>query len=164
MDSISLFPNYKSDITDIIKVVSVLEPWASLIGIIKAKHIETRSWATRYRGPLAIHASKGLLPKRELTSLFQTNIEIRKAFLNHFGQDPLLMDYRRIFNSGMILATCNLVDVFQITDKNIPAEPERSFGDYTLGRFAWVLEDIKPLEKPILAKGQLGLWYFSLTR
>lgn len=156
----SLFPGCNSNY---IKAISVLEPWASLIGIIQTKHIETRSWATKYRGPLAIHASKGLLPKRELSSLFQNNIEIRKTFHNHFGQDPLQMDYRQIFKNGMIIATCNLVDICQISKKNIPAEPERSFGDYTPGRFAWILEDIKPLAEPRPAKGQLGLWNFSLA-
>jgi hypothetical protein len=36
------------------KVLTILEPWASLI-VCGAK-IETRSWATKYRGSIAIHA------------------------------------------------------------------------------------------------------------
>jgi hypothetical protein len=39
-----------------------------------------------------------------------------------------------------------------------PPEPERSFGDYTPGRYAWILTNIKPLPAPIPAKGALGLW------
>lgn len=35
------------------KVLSVLQPWASLIAI-GAKRYETRSWRTDHRGPIAI--------------------------------------------------------------------------------------------------------------
>lgn len=36
------------------KAITILQPWASLIACGK-KQIETRSWATKYRGPIAIH-------------------------------------------------------------------------------------------------------------
>lgn len=39
------------------KCISLWQPWAHLMAI-GAKKIETRSWATKYRGLLAIHASK----------------------------------------------------------------------------------------------------------
>ena len=38
------------------KVLSLRQPWASLIAD-GSKTIETRTWRTDYRGPLAIHAS-----------------------------------------------------------------------------------------------------------
>lgn len=39
------------------KALTIRQPWASLIAE-GVKTIETRSWATKHRGPLAIHASK----------------------------------------------------------------------------------------------------------
>ncbi len=39
------------------KALTIRQPWASLIAA-GVKTIETRSWSTRYRGPLAIHAGK----------------------------------------------------------------------------------------------------------
>jgi hypothetical protein len=39
------------------KALTLYQPWASLIQL-NIKTIETRSWATKYRGPLAIHAAK----------------------------------------------------------------------------------------------------------
>jgi hypothetical protein len=39
------------------KVISIRQPWAQLI-VSGAKDIENRTWPTRYRGPLVIHASK----------------------------------------------------------------------------------------------------------
>ena len=38
------------------KALSLRQPWANLIADGR-KTIETRTWRTRYRGPLAIHAS-----------------------------------------------------------------------------------------------------------
>ena len=40
------------------KALTLTQPWATLVAI-GAKRIETRSWRTSYRGPLAIHAAKG---------------------------------------------------------------------------------------------------------
>ena len=39
------------------KALTVYQPWASLIAC-GSKTLETRRWATKYRGPLAIHAAK----------------------------------------------------------------------------------------------------------
>lgn len=39
------------------KALTVRQPWAQLIAL-GVKSIETRSWSTGYRGPLAIHAGK----------------------------------------------------------------------------------------------------------
>lgn len=35
---------------------------------------------------------------------------------------------------------------------------EFAFGDYTTGRFAWILTDVRALEKPIECKGAQRLW------
>src|SRR5262249_6561064 len=40
----------------------------------------------------------------------------------------------------------------QLTDQ------ERAFGDYTPGRYAWLLTDIRALPEPIPARGAQGLW------
>jgi hypothetical protein len=40
-----------------IKCISLWQPWASLVAV-GAKRIETRGWATAYRGRLGIHAAK----------------------------------------------------------------------------------------------------------
>ena len=40
------------------KALTLTQPWASLVAS-GYKCVETRSWHTQYRGPLAIHAAKG---------------------------------------------------------------------------------------------------------
>ncbi len=59
---------------------------------------------------------------------------------------------------GAVIAVALLVDVQRITRAHAPAEPERSFGDYTPGRFAWLLDHVRRLPEPVAAKGALGLW------
>jgi hypothetical protein len=152
------------------KVISLLQPWASLVAI-GAKKIETRSWSTKYRGPLAIHASKRVPLEAEelcLTEPFQKTLEAAGIQFN--GDVPL----SRLLPTGAIIATCRLVDCREIclygpraSDGNLmpvlPEEPEHSFGDYTPGRYAWILGNVKTLHEPIPAKGRLGLWEFDMS-
>ena len=131
------------------KALTLWQPWATLVAI-GAKKIETRSWPTKYRGPLAIHSSKFSPTSGKV--LVYSNPIFRRALI----LDGFLVD----MPPGKILATCNLVDVQQIKDHNLPPmkSPERAFGDYRPGRFMWILENIVRLEEPILATGSMGLW------
>lgn len=55
-------------VAPLIPALSVRQPWAHWIiyGLPEGcKDIENRSWRTHYRGPLAIHAAKGIDPEDE---------------------------------------------------------------------------------------------------
>lgn len=162
------------------KAITLWQPWAFLVmlaghpdpDIAKlGKHFETRSWHTVYRGQLAIHAAKYIPPEAEelcLTVPFQKAFEA--AGIKYNGDVPL----NKILPRGVILGTCNLVSCLRIEDRlyhppsrkggllvyarPLPKEPELSFGDYTPGRFAWVLEDVRQLPEPIPAVGRQSLW------
>lgn len=144
------------------KTLTLTQPWASLVAF-GAKQIETRSWNTAYRGKLLIHAAKGY-PK----------------WAKEFASEPpvsvlLGRDYE--YPRGAIVATCRLVSVLPTRDLQTNrfiqmdaaarsagfemTEQEREFGNYEPGRFAWLLADIKPVKKPILVNGALGLWEFQ---
>jgi len=157
---------------DEMKALSVWQPHASLIAI-GAKAIETRSWYTKYRGPLAIHASVKLMREQWRMCMhepFRSALTGAKLlFLDGHGIKDLL-----IIPTGAVITTCNLVDVRYMLQGKLyryengaviaggeipmPGEPELSFGDYTPGRFAWILKDVQKLPEPIPAKGQQGLW------
>ena len=126
------------------KVLSLIEPYATLIKT-GVKKIETRSWKTSYRGKLYIHASSTKIPKE-----YKNN----KELMNLVNINEL--------NFGNIICSCNLVDCIEMTDKFIEEvkknKEEYICGVYKVGRYAWILEDIKVLENPILAKGHLGIW------
>ena len=40
---------------------------------------------------------------------------------------------------------------------------QRAYGDFTPGRFAWLLENIEALPVPVPAKGRQGLWNWEYT-
>ena len=128
------------------KVLSIKEPFASLIKE-KKKLIETRSWKTSYRGELYIHASKSKISRdeRNFLSLLST--------IN--------------FSFGFILCKCKLIDCIYMTEEyveNMKQNHPQEYlcGEYKVGRYAWVLDEIEPLEPPIKAKGALGIWnYFT---
>jgi hypothetical protein len=38
---------------------------------------------------------------------------------------------------------------------------EADFGDFSAGRFGWMLKDVRRLNQPVPARGMLGLWTVS---
>lgn len=48
------------------KAITIWQPWAEFVAA-GVKHNETRSWATKYRGPIAIHAA--VKPIRQVVPL-----------------------------------------------------------------------------------------------
>ncbi len=163
------------------KAITLTQPYASLVAL-GAKRIETRSWPTKYRGPLAIHAGAGLGPvggKAGLRALVERQPFNRvlcdvgtNGMIDWWGKN-VVDELPR----GAIVAICEVRDVARIEtweDEEwsglvlnfgsrmdyAPEEdsPERAFGDYSPGRYAWLLADVKPLATPIPARGALGLW------
>jgi hypothetical protein len=133
------------------KALTLMQPWATLVAI-GAKRIETRSWGTRYSGPLAIHAAKGC-PKWARETFYESPFfeVLRETGLTGPKDLPL----------GVIVATCNL-QACRFT-RDVAAylsEQECAFGDYTDGRFAWILSHIVPTDL-IPARGSLGLWEWN---
>jgi hypothetical protein len=137
------------------KVLTLTQPWASLVAV-GAKTIETRSWTTRYRGRLLIHAAKGLngLTERAYRALCQTEPFAGALAAGGFAT---FTDLPR----GAIVALCDLVDVQSIDMFNLPDEPERSFGHYAADHYAWRLANVQRLPEPIPASGAQGLWTWT---
>lgn len=129
------------------KVLSLTEPYATLIkeGI---KTIETRGWKTNYRGPLYIHASSTKIPRA-----YKEN----KALME-------LVDLNNL-NYGKIVCSCELVDCILMTDDFIEKikknEDEYICGVYEVGRYAWILKDIKVISEEKKVKGKLGIWEYN---
>lgn len=151
------------------RCLTISQPWASLVAV-GAKRIETRSWKTAYRGPLAIHAAKGFPG------------EAKRFCESRLVQESLGWQYEPSWNAvavkaktihiGCVIATCELVECKEILSSMpvglptfyqgrymiAPPAPEFHFGDYTPGRYGWLLENVKMLPEPIPAKGALSLW------
>lgn len=151
------------------KALTLTQPWATLVAI-GAKKIETRSWGTNYRGPLAIHAGAGFGPaggKRGYQALCAE--EPFNATLTAYMQAEVAkgitpLEAANLIPLGAIVALVNLDYVERIlSPHDIPDEPERSFGNYELGRYAWHLTLLRKFDKPIPAKGAQGFWAWDET-
>jgi activating signal cointegrator 1 len=142
------------------KAISLWQPWATLIAI-GAKRIETRSWMTYHRGPLAIAATKSTPADAKTAALFNGNIRrsLQDARLWRPGEELALPE-------GCVLCTARLVDVRPVPDRPTtiagvtipPPEPELSFGHYAPRRFAWLLADVVQLAEPVPCAGGQRLW------
>ena len=136
------------------KAITLTQPWATLVAL-GHKRIETRSWKTSYRGPLAIHAAKGFPG----SAMSKCNLPF---FYGRLHSSGILVELPK----GSVVATCNLVDCVRTEELSVYSpwaltEEERAFGDYFRGRWAWILDEVKPLPAPVPAKGKLSLWEWS---
>jgi hypothetical protein len=145
-----------------VKVLTLTQPWATLVAI-GAKRIETRSWRTSYRGPLAIHAAKGF-PKWARETSYED--VFWKAL---HGNRPKVLIYESKLPCGVILATCRLIDCIPTETmylsplfRHLFTEQEQAFGDYGERRWAWILDNLQALPEPIPAKRHLGLWDWEM--
>ncbi len=165
------------------KALTLTQPYATLISI-GAKKIETRSWYTTYRGRIAIHAAKGfgdlggkrsyldLCSKEPFKSILIAYMEAKCAPNFLTPMDPI-SDATYLLPFGAIVATafldrCEPIEipldkrtwtvVETAVNPNELSHQERAFGNYTPGRYAWLLTNVQPLPKPIPAKGAQGLW------
>lgn len=140
------------------KAITIHQPWATLIALCE-KRFETRSWATKYRGPIAIHAAKKV--DKDACDMEP----IRSVLAKHgYTADNL--------PTGAVVAICSLTDCLKVEHAHIKEkgallsspgrlttikDNEFDFGYYDEGRFAWEMTDVKQID-PVPAKGQQGLW------
>ena len=127
------------------RAITVRQPWAAAI-VWWGKDVEnrTRNIADSYRGLVAIHA--GLV---EDDSAYDDDM-IRQALAE---QDDSWTTQEQL-ETGVILGVVDLASVHHASDHGHP--PCSSWGQ----RDAWhlILENPRPLDKPIPCRGQLGLW------
>lgn len=167
------------------KAITVRQPWVSLIASGDKKY-ETRSWPTKHRGPIAIHAGKQDDP--DVFQFFLCKIATMEQ-LEACGITPKTLQK---LPHGAVIATAELVNVWRIVkepgddflasaivngtrritlraeslsaDKHglaeyfVPTEKEINLGYWHAGMYAWELQNVKLLPEPIPAKGKQGLW------
>lgn len=128
------------------KVITIKQPWATLIAK-GYKEYEFRTWRTKYRGEIFIHAGKG----------------INKEAVERFKE------YNLEYPQGKIIAKATLTDCIEVDarfrEKVIPKNPlvYRGISDTTWNGFGFKLENVEEIE-PIEAKGKLSLWNFEYEK
>lgn len=143
------------------KAISLLQPWASLV-VLGYKKIETRSWNTKYRGEVLIHASLG--KKKSAIELAQYNPIFYNALqteVEFHGFDDL--PFGAIIGKVNITGTVLIQTLFgqTIVEPEDLSKTEEAFGEYKDGRFAWLLSDPVHFKKITPFKGSLNIWNFD---
>lgn len=144
------------------KALTLTQPWATLVAI-GAKRVETRSWRTEFRGQIAIHAAKGFPDDARYTVTVEPFQSVLRAAM---GRDIVTGAH---LPTACIIALADLVEVRRFDEASRDRVRSRSargdlpqyeadFGDYGLGRFGFVLENVVKLARPVPARGMLNLW------
>lgn len=137
-----------------IPTLSLLQPWAQAI-FLGLKKIETRSWATKYRGPLLIHASA----KKDIVGRDKWE-KTRAAMGDTIGEN--LGAYETLPFGKIIgivyLTNCRPIETVHrelLLDHNFI---EILWGDYSDGRHGWTLASPVSFSPAITYKGALSVW------
>lgn len=124
------------------KVLTIREPWASLI-VNGYKEYEFRSWKTNYMGKLLIH----------------TGLRLEKEVIDRFEE------YNLNYVLGAIIGEAILTDCILVNEEF--SESLRKINNKVYAKsnhnetYAWKLENIKMYNSPIYVKGKLGLWNYE---
>lgn len=126
-----------------LKVLTLRQPWATLVseGI---KRYEFRSWKTKYRGKVLIHAGTGI-DKENVKKYKNMNLE---------------------FSSRKILAVVEIEDCLEFDEElnnKIISENNIAYGNKVRTGYAWKLNNIKKINYDKEVNGQLGLWNIDIN-
>lgn len=126
------------------KVITIKQPFASLIAN-GLKEYEFRTWKTKYRGEVLIHAGRG----------------VDKKAMKKFEC------YQLDYPSGCIIAKANLVDCIYVDHQVRSILKEKNplvYGSIIKHTewdgYAFKLCNVEKI-KPIVINGQLGLWNYN---
>ena len=136
-----------------IRFLTLIQPWASLLGVYKA--FETRSWSTNYRGPLAICAGKNTQHRQNYAHLRSYRARLRS--LPGFDDLP----FGAVVSVVNLSACKKMVFGFPDDDEIMVGEQsdlELELGHWDEGRFAWQCDRELILPEPIPIVGKQGLF------
>ncbi|MGY2053265.1 ASCH domain-containing protein [Methylobacterium sp. JK268] len=123
------------------KALSVRQPWAwAIVG--GCKDVENRDWSTRFRGPVLIHASRGMT-RAEYEDFLDTARAISRT--HPFPSGVALLPYDELQRGGVV----GIAEIIGCVQEH--ASP------WFVGRYAFVMANAQPV--PFVAcRGQLGFF------
>lgn len=137
------------------KTITIKQPWASLI-VEGVKDIENRTWPTKFRGRVLIHAAH---KRWKWEAVLNYLYDKAKAILNSFGYDATWL---KQLPTGVIIGSVEIVDCM-INHPSTWAEKSGRIYDGIYSNeykiiYNWVLANPILFPEPIPAKGKLSFW------
>lgn len=126
--------------------ISIRQPWAWAI-LHAGKDVENRSWPTKFRGPVAIHASNGMT-RAEFDGFVDFGRSLYRAGR---WSGPFIPEPKALSRGGIV----GLAEVADCV--------ESSASPWFFGPYGFVLCNARPVEF-IPCKGALGFFEWSAER
>lgn len=123
------------------KTLTLKQPWATLIAYGYKKY-EFRTWKTNYRGPIYIHAGKGI-EKDALKRVEKLNLE---------------------YPSSQIIAKVNIIDCIKLDEKlndKLCSENRDVYGYNNHEGYVWILSEPELITTKEKINGKLGFWEYN---
>lgn len=144
------------------ETITLYAPHALLM-VLGLKRIETRSWQTRHRGPLAIHTALDW-PADYRAVMQQPVFRDALAALDlHAIEDKLGFSHN--FPLGRIVGKVHLDAVIPVEqflqDERwawLRTEAELEYGNYGPGRYCWITSQAFRLPNPVSYRGNRMIW------
>jgi hypothetical protein len=136
------------------KAISLLQPWASF-WVLGIKVIETRSWSTKHRGKLMVHASLGKQGRDTFDELLPwLPGQLSELLPSSFDDLPF----------GGIIGEVDIAHCIKMTSEFVASQSdvERAVGDWKVGRYAFVAEAGTAFKEVIPCNGSLSIWTVPL--
>ena len=139
------------------RALTLHQPWATLVAM-GVKSIETRSW-----GPpagilgerIAIHAGKGITPPHEAPRVWAPIFETYGSYAVPSGA---VVATAQLYDAGEVTRSWTRTCEVRLSDGTDLSVETDIYGDFSTGRYLWLLDDISALGAPIPARGYQGLW------
>ena len=136
------------------RALTILQPYAWLI-VHGPQRVENRTWFTRYRGPLLIHAGKRLAPNDWWYDDVAAARERGLIEAPPIEADEVITQWaRRVFPRGALIGTCELLGCLRYNPYGTLAADR-----WAHGPFCWILSDVRAFPDPIPYRGQRGLFH-----
>jgi hypothetical protein len=129
--------------------LTMTEPWASLVAC-GAKRIETRSWGTDHRGPLAIHAANGMTGNALDGAIYTTAALLALPEGRAWRKERLLVKDAFSDTRGRVIAFTALLHCIPAHTVSFPAH-----GEEPAEETRWVAETI---DQEVAAGRQVLVW------
>ena len=126
------------------RALSIRQPWAWAI-VNAGKDIENRSWATKRRGPICIHAAKGCTNAEWEDAMSFVDRAVPASYAGMLGRRASA-NHSTDAQRGGIIATAEIVDCVDKHDSK-----------WFMGPYGLVLANVQPVEF-IPVKGALGFF------
>lgn len=137
-----------TNITEPIKALSWKQPYGGLM-FLPVPKIETRTWATKYRGLVLICSSKADYSDQHIAAIsgdYQWH-----RMLEFIPEIPKKNNRFDAFANGAALGIGRIIDCYPMREQ----DEDRTFVKYNPGLYCHVYDEVKPIEQ-FAWKGSLG--------